>query len=163
MRRRTLIPALALLAAAGLAGALLLFPGGPAEAGFTSESTEKLVDYVKSDAALKLRLMALDALRKKTETGIETELSKIASGKDSVTAVYACSALGRKKTSKAKTKLKALVEDTKLKKEVRKGAMSAIAVHWKSSSDLTWLQSKTSSDSELKAYTSWLKSNVFEK
>jgi hypothetical protein len=147
MRRRKLIPVLLLLAATVLAGALFLFPGGPAEAGFTSESTEDLVDYVKSDAALNLRLMALDAIRKKSESGIETELEKIAKGKDTVIAVYACTTLGRKKSSKAKTALQAIVEDTKLGKEVRKGAMSAIAVHWKSSSDLTWLQSKTSSDS----------------
>ena len=41
--------------------------------------------------------------------------------------------------------------------------MTAIAVHWKDASDLSYLKSKTASDSVLKAHAAWLKTNVYER
>ena len=40
-------------------------------------------------------------------------------------------------------------------------AMTAIAVHFKTSSDLTYLWSKASSDQEMKARYYWLKQHVY--
>jgi hypothetical protein len=77
-----------------------------AEAGFTSESKDALVKYLESDAAFNLKLMALDALRKKTSSGIEDELEDLAAGDDLPLAIYATTALGKKKTSDAKASLK---------------------------------------------------------
>ena len=39
--------------------------------------------------------------------------------------------------------------------------MTAIAEGWKSSSDLTWLQDHTKSDSALKGHCSWLETHVY--
>jgi hypothetical protein len=48
-------------------------------------------------------------------------------------AVYAAGALGKQKTNDSKKAIKDLITDTKLGAEVRKAAMSALAVHWKDS------------------------------
>ena len=104
-----------LLAAVVLGGvALAVLTGGEAEAGFTSQKTKELVDYLKTDAPFNQKLMALDALRKKSESGIEGELEKIAKGSDKELAVFAATALGKKKSSDAKKKLKSILENTKI-------------------------------------------------
>ena len=94
-------------------------------------------------------------------TTVDAELLAIAKGSDFRMAVYATTALGKRKTSTSKAKLKAVMENTKLKKDVRLAAMNAIAVHFKTSGDLTYLWSKASSDTDLKARYYWLKQHVY--
>ena len=166
MKRRFLVVVLPLLLASGVAGLLwLAASGGPAAAGTASDfgkaANSELVKYVQGGAALNLRLMALEALRKKS--GSTSELVTIARGDDLAIAVYGCAALGRQKTSDAKTALKDLVTSTKLGTEVRKAAMSAIAAHWKEAEDLKWFEKQTGSDSALKSHGEWLGTCVYEK
>ena len=148
---------------------LILFVGSaflfgspkPASADFADESVSDLAKYVQSGAALNLRLMALEALRKKTGTTVDGELLSVARGSDFRIAIYATTALGKRKTSTSKAKLKAVLENTSLKKEVRMAAMNAIAAHFKTSGDLTYLWSKAASDADLKARYYWLKQHVY--
>ncbi len=69
--------------------------------------------------------------------------------------------LGKRRSAASKAALRKVLENTKLKKDVRMAAMNAIAVHFKTSSDLTYLWSKASSDADLKARYYWLKKNVY--
>jgi hypothetical protein len=78
-------------------------------------------------------------------------------------AVYAAGALGKQQTNDSKRAIKDLITDTKLGAEVRKGAMSALAVHWKDSDDLAWLSEKTGSEAKLKSHYDWLKTRVYGK
>lgn len=141
--------------------ALVLGSPKPAEADFADQSVSDLAKYVQSGNALNLRLLALEQLRLKTGTSVDDELLAIAKGSDFRIAIYSCTALGKRKTSTSKTKLKAVLENTSLNKEVRMAAMNAIAVHFKTSSDLTYLWSRASSDTDLKARYEWLKKNVY--
>ena len=133
----------------------------PASADFSDESISDLARYVQSGNALSLRLMALEELKNKTGTTVDDELLAIAKGSDFRMAVYATTALGKRKTSTSKAKLKMVLENSKLKKDVRMAAMTAIAVHFKTSIDLTYLWSKASSDQELTARYYWLKQHVY--
>jgi len=132
-----------------------------AEAGFTSEKVKSLVSYLGSGAPHNLKLMALDALRKKTDSGVEGELEKIAKGKDTRLAVAATTALGRKKSTTAKTRLKGLLENKKLSSPVRVGALSAILYSWKDKGDFTYLASKTEGDAKLTAHYTRIKTKLF--
>jgi len=132
-----------------------------AEAGFTSEKVKALVSYLEGGSPYNLKLQALEALRKKTDSGVEGELEKIAKGKDTRLAVAATTALGRKKTTKAKTSLKGLLENTKLKSPVRIGALSAILYGWKDKGDFTYLSSKTKGNAKLVAHYTRTKSKLF--
>lgn len=162
MRRRTLI--LGAVASVAVAGALaLLSPVDEAEASFTSDSVKELTAYLQGGHALNLKLMALDALRQKSDTGVESAIETIAKGKDARLAVYATTQLGKKGTETARTKLKGLVMNSGLKSAVRKSAMTAIALSWKASADLSWLKENTASDAALKGHCSWLETNVFGK
>jgi hypothetical protein len=146
------------------AGALFLGKGGrEAEAGFTSEATRELVAYLNADGPFNRKLMALEALRQKTETGIEAELVKLAKGSNTRLAVMATTALGRKKSGAAKTALKSLLESEKLNVSVRLGAVSAIAYAWRDSDDLSYLAAKTKDNTRLSAHYIRLKSDVFGK
>ncbi len=129
----------------------------------SSEKVDKLVDYLEGDAALTLKLTALETLRKLTDRGVEDGLEKIAKGSDTELAVFATTALGRKKTTAAKKKLKSLLENGKLEKDVRVGALMAIAVHWKDSGDLEYLESKTKSDTVLADRCAWVKKHIYKK
>jgi len=145
-----------------LVGSAFLFGSPkPASADFADQSVSDLAEYVQSGAALNLRLMALEALRKETGTTVDGELLAIAKGTEFRIAIYATTALGKRKTSSSKAQLKKVLENTKLKKEVRMAAMNAIAVHFKTSVDLTYLQSKASSDKDLKARYLWLKKHIY--
>jgi hypothetical protein len=160
--RRLSVGILCLLLAGGI-GFVVLEPQ-PVEAGFTSEEVEDLVDVASdSGVALCRRLMALDAIRKKTDSGIEAELVKLAKEGDFRIAVFACTALGKKKTTDAKAGLKTLVSTTTLKTDVRKSAMTALAVHFKSTADLTWMESETASDSDLKGHCAWLSTYIYNR
>lgn len=162
MRARVWVPCLfTALVVGGLV--LLVLPREQAEAGFTSEATKDLVKYAKSGAALNLRLQALEAIRKRNETGIEAELESLARGSDRVLAVYSCTTLGRKNTTAAKSSLKALFESGSTDKMVRKSAMTAIAVHWKDADDLSYFDSKTTGDSDLRAHYLFLKSKIYRR
>jgi len=162
MKLKRALVGLLLVAILGTATLLVVQPK-EAQAGFRSEDTEDLVAYLEGDAALNLKLMALDALRRKTESGIEADIDGVARGDDLRLALFATTALGKKGTSTAKTKLKGIVEDGELTKKLRKMAMTAIAVHFKNSDDLTYLESKSKSDSELKDHYKWLKKHVYGK
>ena len=69
--------------------------------------------------------------------------------------------MGKRKTADAKTKLKNLLTSTKLDTDIRKSAMTAIAVHFKDKDDLTYLKLQTASDSVLKAHCTWLETYVY--
>jgi hypothetical protein len=134
----------------------------PAQASLSSKKVSELVDYVgDDDVALSLRLVALEVLRKKTDSTVEGELEKLATGSEFTIAVFATTALAKKKTTSAKKRLKGILTSTKLKKDVRKSAMAAMAAQFKSRSDLTYMQTVTASDSDLKAFCQWLKTNVY--
>ena len=160
--RRIAVGILCLFLAGGIG--FVVFQPEPVEAGFTSEEVEDLVEYVSdSGVSLNLRLVALEALRKKTDSGVEAELEKLAKGDDFRIAVYSCTALGKRKSSGAKSRLKTLVSTTTLKTDVRKSAMTAIAVHFKSTADLTWMESETASDSKLKSHCAWLSTYIYNR
>ena len=144
-----------------IGSALVLGSNRSAVADFSDQSISDLGKYVQTGSAINLRLMALEQLRKKTGTTVDSELLAIAKGSDFKMAVYATTALGKRKTSTSKAKLQAVLENTKLKKEVRMAAMNAIAVHFKTSIDLTYLKAKAGSDQDLMARYSWLKQHVY--
>lgn len=141
--------------------AFLVFPPRPAEADLSSEKTAKLVKYLGSKAPLNLKLLALEILRQRS--GTETDLSKLARGSDVKLAIFATTALGRKKTSAAKEKLKGLLDLASLSTHVRVGAMTAIAVHFKDPGDLSFLESRSRNDATLKARYLWLRSEVYQR
>lgn len=142
--------------------ALILSPGEEAaEAGFETEDLSELLAYVKSDAAWNLRLCALEAMQKKS--GSEEKLSDLAAEGDVRLAVYACTFLGRKKSTEAKARLKSVLESTSLDIEVRKAAMTAIAAHWKDTGDRSYLASKASGNSVLEGHKAWLDRKVYGK
>jgi hypothetical protein len=166
MKRRFLVVVLPLLLVGGVAGVVwLAVSGGPAAAGTASDLAKSddadLVKYVQGGAALNLRLLAVEVLRKRDDsTGSLVEIVK---GSDLATAAYGCAALGRQGSSDAKAALQDLVTNTKLGTEVRKAAMSAIAAHWKEAEDLKWFEKQTGSDSALKSHCEWLGTCVYEK
>jgi hypothetical protein len=139
----------------------VLVTNRPAAADFTDKTVAELSSFITSGASLNLRLMALDAMRKKSSTAIDDELVKIAKGSDLRIAIYSATALGKRKTTTSKSKLLSLLADTKVKKDVRMAAMTAVAVHFKDSGDLDDLYDEAKSDSDLKAHYLWLKSNVY--
>lgn len=145
--------------------AFLLIPGGEeaAEAGFSDEGVEDLVAYVKSDASWNLRLQALEALRKKDADGIEGELDDLARGSDLRLAVAATTSMGRMTGSTAKSKLKKILEAKSLDTEVRIGALSAIAYHWKDADDLSYLEKESKNDSKLLSAYKDVKKRVYGK
>jgi hypothetical protein len=157
------ILSLSLLAAAG--GVWLLGGSAPARAGtaadFADRSVSSLTAFAQSSAALNLRLVALEVLRQKE--GSTDDLAALVKGADVPLAVYAASALGRQGTEDARSALRDLVTESKAATEARKAAMSALAVHWKSESDLAWLAEKTADHAALKAHCTWLSSRVYGK
>jgi hypothetical protein len=159
---RLRIVVLSLLAVSLLGGAWLLFRPAPAEAGLASDFAEAsltdLTKYVQGPAALSLRLMALDAIRRRTDSGVDDALVAIAGSTDLRVAIISTTALGKRRS---KSTLKDLVTDGKLAKEVRMAAMTAVAVQWKDPDDLSWLASKAGSDSTLSGHAKWLETHVF--
>lgn len=77
--------------------------------------------------------------------------------------MFVTTALGRKGTSAAKKKLKALLESSSVNVNVRIGALSAIAHHWKDSSDISYLEKQAKSDSKLSSQLTTLKKKVYKK
>ena len=128
-----------------------------------SKKVLDLVAEIQGGGPINRRLMALDQLRKLTDTGVESELEKIATGTDTALAAFATRALGRRKTGTAKSKLKGMVESGTLNKDLRMGAMSAIALHWKDDKDLDYLDAKSKNDADMKAHCGWLKTKVYKK
>ena len=139
----------------------VLVTNRPATADFSDKSVAELSKFVTSGAAVNLRLCALDALRRKVSSAIDDELVKIANGSDLRIAIYSTTSLGKRKTTTSKAKLLSLLANTKVKKDVRMAAMTAVAVHFKNSGDLDTLYDEAKSDSDLKAHYLWLKSNVY--
>ena len=144
------------------AGGLILLGTVGARAGTVSDEVKALVTFINSGAAPNLRLCALNDLKALDDDAVETELAKIAKGDDLFIATYATTTLGRKKTKAAKKSLKSLLENTSLDIDVRMGALTAIAVHFKNKGDITYLESKTKSNTKLKARCAWLKTNVYK-
>lgn len=161
MKARVLVPGVLVVLLVG--GAIFLLLPKAATADFTSDSLTDLVAYVKGDHPDNLKLCALRALRKKTDSGVETELGKLAKATKGMVAIAATTQLGAKKSDDAKKELKSILTDTKVATSVRIGALSAIAYGWKDSKDLTDLESKTKDDSKLSSQLTWLKTNVYEK
>ena len=164
MKTKLWLPCLVVISAAG--GALFLASSGEeAEASFTSEATKDLVKFAKSGASLNLRLQAIQALVEKTETGIEAELEGIAKNGDRRIAIFACTALGKRRSSAAKSSLKNLFQSTSLSTLTRKSAMSAVAVHWKDPDDLAYFDTRTRilGDSDLRAHYLFVKSRIYRR
>lgn len=160
MRARVWVPCLfTALLVGGLV--LLALPRERAEAGFTSKSTQKLVKFLKSGAAPNLKMQALEVVRKRDESGIEAALVSLAKGSDRVLAIYCTTALGKRGGSASKDALKSLFESTSTDQLVRKSAMTAIAVHWKASQDLSYLEARTRDDSDLRAHYEFVKSKIY--
>jgi len=158
-RARTVMVVLsALVVAVGGGGLRLLFEPPPARAGTAAESGDRsvsdLTSFVQSSAALNLRLMALETLRR--QDGVTDALAGLAKGKDPALAAFAATALGRQGTSEARSALRDLVTESTASTEARKAAMSALAVHFGSQSDLDWLTEQTAGDAVLKAHGAWL-------
>jgi hypothetical protein len=157
MRWKVWVPCLAAMLAAGVVVVLAL-PREEARAGsasdFSKTANADLVKYIQGGSSRNLRLCALGALCKRTES--TNDIVTLARGKDMGMAAFAAGALGKQHTSASKTALRDLITDTKLGAEIRKAAMSALVVHWKDADDLTWLSDKTGSHSVLKAHYSWL-------
>jgi hypothetical protein len=145
-----------------LIGAALVFGSQrPATANFSDDSVSDLAKYVQSGNATNLKLCALQRLVESEGSTVDDELLAIAKGSDFKMAVYSTTALGKRRSASSKSNLKKVLENTSLNKEVRMAAMNAIAVHFKTSSDLTYLWSKASSDADLQARYQWLKKNVY--
>ncbi len=144
------------------AGGIFLFATGGAQAGTASDEAKALVAFIESGAASNLRLCALNDLKALDEDAVEAELEKIAKGDDLFIATFATTTLGRRKTTAARKSLKSLLENTSLDTDVRMGALTAIAVHFKDKDDIEYLELKTDSDSKLKARCAWLKTNVYK-
>jgi len=159
----------ALLLAVALAALLGLFAKAPpvAEAGLATdlakESLSSLVKYVRSGRPTNLKLLALEQLRLSDVSGVDTELRKIAEDGDLRIAIYATTFIGKRKTSGSKGALKTLVENGKVRKEVRQAAMTAVATHFKDADDLTWMWTEAQDNAVLKAHYLWLKRYVYEK
>jgi len=164
---RTRILLLGLLALFLVGGLCFVLLRGEAEAGLSSDLAESSVTdlrkYVEGGAAPNLKMLALETMRKSSDAGVEDELVTIAKGRDLRMAIYAATTLGRRKSSDSKSALKDLVTNGKLGTEVRKGAMTAIAVHWKDAGDLSWLKSKTADDATLSGHAGWLEDHVYGK
>lgn len=161
MKARIVVSGALVLLLAG--GAWIALLTGEAQADFGSEKVAALVDYIKGKHPDNRKLCAIEALRKKTDSGVEAELAKLAKSGDGVVAVACTTALGRKGGSTAKKELKSILESTKVATSVRIGALSAIAYGWKDSGDLDYLESKTGSDSDLSSHLTWLKKKVYGK
>jgi hypothetical protein len=163
-KRRLLITLAALVAVVAVGWLVPLLREEPAEAALSSTaSLDDYGKYVTGSAPLNLRLMALDKLRKKTDSGVEAQLDAVARSDNKVIAIYATGALGRKKTASAKAKLKALLESASVDMNVRIGALSAIAIHWKDADDRSYLDDKSKGNSRLAARFAWLDTNVYER
>jgi hypothetical protein len=142
----------------------LLFLGGteePAEAGFTGESEAALVEYLEGGAPHNLKLMAIDALRKKSGTSADAALEELARGSDVRLAIASTTALGKRATSGSKAKLKSILEDDELGDSVRIGALTAIAEHFRDGDDLDYLDSESEGNSALRAQYHHVRSSVY--
>jgi hypothetical protein len=162
MRPRFWIPCVVVVLAVS---SIVFLTSRSSDAGQSSlgKKAKSYLAIVKSEQALNLRLMALESLRKSQDSGVDAELVKLAKGKDIPLAVYATRALGKRKTAATKKALKALLEDSKVDRRVRIGAMSAIAYHWRSLSDLSYLESKVKNDTKLASQCAWLKSKIYKR
>lgn len=147
-----------------VAGGLLVYlTRESAQADFTSSDVKDLAAYLAGNHPANLELCALCALRKKTDSGVEAALEKVAKKGDPLVAIAACTQLGQKGTSDAKDDLKSILTDTDLDVSVRIGALSAIAYGWKDSGDIDYLTSKTKSNTKLSGQLTWLENNVYGK
>jgi len=163
MKTKILV-ALVVAVAAILAATQMNRERGEAQAKETpTQKVLDLVDEITREGPLNRHLMALEKLRKLNDTGVESELAKLAKGSDLALAAFATRALGKRKTGSAKTTLKGMIESSALSKDIRMGAMSVIALHWKDERDLVYLDAKSKSDTEMKAHYGWLKTKVYKK
>jgi len=129
-----------------------------AAAGSPTAGLSDLARYVEGRAALNLRLVALETLRR--TSGSTDQVVAIARGSDLAIAAYACSALGRTGSPDAKQALKDLVTNDTIGVEVRKAAMSAFAAHWRTTGDRDWLEDEVGSHPALGSHFEWLESHV---
>ncbi len=130
----------------------------PAQA---DEAVDILKSVALSDLAMEDRLMALEELQLKGGSAARTALVEIAGKADLPVAMAACAQLGRIRTSDSKGNLKTLLEDTKGRDEVRLAAATCIALHWKDSGDISYLEVKCSGNTKLSAQLAEIKSRVY--
>lgn len=141
-------------------GALVpLLPSRPAKAGDTK--VDALKAYALSDVDPDLRRAALNEIQKIGSSDAADALEAVAREGDLEVRIAACAQLGRMKTSTSKGKLKALLEDTDLKTEVRMAAVACIAEHWKDSGDASYLTTQCAAKDDLKAFCETVKTKVF--
>ena len=164
MRASLVLPAVLLVA---ILAFFLAFddPTPPVQAGianeFAKDSLSDLGKYVVGDKPLNLRLVALEQLRKKS--GSESQLKTVALGNEKAMAIFATTALGKKKTTAAKTALKDVLESTSAATTVRAAALNAIAEHFKDADDLSYLWSKAKGNDELEARYNHVKTSVYRR
>jgi HEAT repeat protein len=141
-------------------GALVpMLPSRPAKAG--DAKVDALKAYALSDVDPDLRRAALNDLQKLGSSDAADALEAVAREGDLEVRIAACAQLGRMKTSASKGKLKALLEDTDLKTEVRMAAVACIAEHWKDSGDIDYLEGKCAAKDDLKTFCATVKTKVF--
>jgi hypothetical protein len=135
-----------------------LFPPQPALA---DQQVDDLKALALSGTSLNRRLAVVDKLKSIGSTGARDALVAIAKGGDLPIQAAACAALGRMKTSGSKDDLKSVLEDSNLSDQVRLSAGTCIAVHWKDSGDMTYLEDHMKGSDALKDQYSYLKTQVY--
>ena len=151
---------LSVLAFVAAGYAVSLFKPAPAVA---DQAVDDLKKTALSDLAIEDRLVAVEGLRRKGGTSALDALKDVAKEGDLPVAAAACAALGRAKSSGSKDRLKALLETSALRKEVRITAGGAIAWHWKDADDEDYLQEKMDDNGEMESHFQALKTAVFDK
>jgi hypothetical protein len=150
---------LVFLGVLGLAWGLSLYRPEPARA---DQAVEALKKAALSGVGLNQRLAAVEDLRKAGSDSARTALVAIAKTGDLPVQAAACAALGRLQTSSSKGDLKAVLEDTSLGDHARVAAASVIAMRWKDSGDISYLEGKADGNAALEAQVTWLKAQVYK-
>lgn len=138
-----------------------LFP--PEQAVAADRTVDDLKTAIQSDISPNLRMMALERLKAVGSTSALDALDAIARAGDLKVRLASCAQLGRMHTSGSKAKLKGLLEDANLAREVRMAAAAGIAEHWRDEGDIDYLEDKCDGDAALEAHLAVVKSRVYER
>ena len=148
MQARLLVPVIMLIALGALVVSQIPEESAASPSLSVSKEVAKLIVVIKSDVGMSQKLMAFEKLRKKGSADAISELVSLTDHSDPRISSTACATLGRIQTETSKGKLKNIIKNTAKKTELRKAAMNALACHG-SSSDRSWIESKTKNDSKL--------------
>jgi len=148
MQARLLVPIVMLIALGALVVTQLPGDSSASPSLTASSEVKKLIVVIESDVGMSQKLAAFEKLRKKGSADAIAELVSLTDHSDPRVSSAACATLGRIQTETSKGKLKSIIENTAKKTELRTAAMNALACHG-SSSDRSWIESKTKNDSKL--------------